>query len=451
MPKTSKKQTPKAPENVTSPEKNEKPGKPYKRYAIMVVITWLLLELLAPVVYNLQSPKSFSRGQIKEALANRTRDGFVIGKDGPNYAGIHVLHPYLGFAKNKEVRRNANSYGLIGESPLLKKAPNTINVAITGGSVALQFFEQQKEYFKKKLAQSAKYRGQKINFVSLALEGYKQPQQLIALSYMLFLGAEYDIVINFDGFNDLVLPIEENLRSKVNPFFPRGWQLYATKGMNPRSALQLGKINQIKLNQIERASLFQNFPLNFSNFTLSLWQMLDQQDENEIRLEYIKLTQMNQNQHKEGHFQSTGPETNYADAEAVYSDVVSRWQGASRQMQALCKAYDIDYYHFLQPNQYLEGSKPLSDKEKQTAVMTGDKNARHPDFLKGQLVNRVYTQMINAGLSLQQNHQIMFADLTRIFEDKKQTLYKDFCCHINSEGNKIIADRMIALLNNASN
>jgi hypothetical protein len=57
------------------------------------------------------------------------------------------------------------------------------------------------------------------------MTGWKQPQQPLALSYFLSLGAKYDVVMNLDGFNELALPFLNNLRAGVYPFFPRLWNL----------------------------------------------------------------------------------------------------------------------------------------------------------------------------------------------------------------------------------
>ncbi len=39
----------------------------------------------------------------------------------------------------------------------------------------------------------------------MAHEGYKQPQQLLVLSYFLSIGQPFDLVINIDGFNEVAL------------------------------------------------------------------------------------------------------------------------------------------------------------------------------------------------------------------------------------------------------
>ena len=47
--------------------------------------------------------------------------------------------------------------------------------------------------------------GRKIDIVRLALPGQKQPQQLMTLAWVQSLGAEFDIVVNLDGYNEAVL------------------------------------------------------------------------------------------------------------------------------------------------------------------------------------------------------------------------------------------------------
>jgi hypothetical protein len=43
---------------------------------------------------------------------------------------------------------------------------------------------------------------------------------------------------------------------------------------------------------------------------------------------------------------------------------VGVWRSCSEQMHALCLLHDIRYFHFLQPNQYVEGSKELTAEER---------------------------------------------------------------------------------------
>ncbi len=51
----------------------------------------------------------------------------------------------------------------------------------------------------------------------------------------------------------------------------------------------------------------------------------------------------------------TGPAYTYTTEDELYNDLVLMWKRSSLQMKALCDANNIRYYHFLQPNQYVEG------------------------------------------------------------------------------------------------
>ena len=61
------------------------------------------------------------------------------------------------------------------------------------------------------LSQLPRFSGKSFRFVRLAIDGNKQPQQLMTLNYLLTLGAEFDIVINLDGVNEASLPGMDNV------------------------------------------------------------------------------------------------------------------------------------------------------------------------------------------------------------------------------------------------
>ena len=51
----------------------------------------------------------------------------------------------------------------------------------------------------------------------------KQPQQLFKLLYLDLLGFQPDVIINYDGFNEIALPFAENLPSNLNAIYPRSF------------------------------------------------------------------------------------------------------------------------------------------------------------------------------------------------------------------------------------
>jgi hypothetical protein len=74
------------------------------------------------------------------------------------------------------------------------------------------------------------------------------------------------------------------------------------------------------------------------------------------------------------------------------------------------------YYHFLQPNQYLSGSKPMSEAEKRVAIQ-----ADHP-YRQG--VETGYPLLIRNGRALKEQG-IPFYNLTGIFKDYPEAIYID--------------------------
>jgi len=129
----------------------------------------------------------------------------------------------------------------------------------------------------------------------------------------------------------------------------------------------------------------------------------------------------------------TGPRVDFSSDAELYDYLVDIWKQSSLQLNRLCEANGIRYYHFLQPNQYVEGSKALTAEERHQAF-TED----HP-YRAG--VEEGYPRLVRAGVELRE-HGVRFVDLTRVFADETASLYVDDCCHFNETGNLLIADRV---------
>jgi len=129
----------------------------------------------------------------------------------------------------------------------------------------------------------------------------------------------------------------------------------------------------------------------------------------------------------------TGPRVDFETDADLYEHLVDIWQRSSLQLDRLCRANGIRYYHFLQPNQYVDGSKLLTADERSQAF-TED----HP-YRAG--VEMGYPLLVRAGVDLSAQG-VRFVDLTRVFIDEESTLYVDDCCHFNEAGNRLIAARV---------
>lgn len=132
---------------------------------------------------------------------------------------------------------------------------------------------------------------------------------------------------------------------------------------------------------------------------------------------------------------ATGPVQTFANDTEADVAAVDLWLRCSVQLHRLVTGDGAVYVHTLQPNQYLPGSKPLSELEA--------KDFHSETVSEGKTISRLYPRMIAAGERLRETG-VRFYDLTSIFEDVPETLYVDWCCHYNAVGNEMLAEHVAA-------
>jgi hypothetical protein len=110
---------------------------------------------------------------------------------------------------------------------------------------------------------------------------------------------------------------------------------------------------------------------------------------------------------------------------------------SSRHMRAACEAAGAVYVHALQPNQHLDGSKPLTLAEEDLVVAA-------PEGLRRE-VQRAYPLLQQGGGILQAEGEHFF-DLTGMFAEWSETLYEDSCCHLNRLGRLLLAETLTGAL-----
>ena len=398
--------------------------------AVALVVAIALLEWASTLVYRHLQDEPFSKQRIRARLtASGTPEALQLGGvDLPSFVENKALHPYLGYVFDREPdSRAVNRFGFRGRSPLLAKSGGELVVAIFGGSVAMSL---PLEILRQELEKFHPYRDRPIAFVNLAMSGYKQPQQLLALSYFLALGARFDVVINLDGFNDVVLPYVDNLPAHVHPSFPRLWHLYSRKGFDRKAVSSYAAIEQARRERARWSVRLAGSSLKSSAFVLTLWDTIDRRKQREISVATAELNRILQD--AEPNFQTSGPLVQGAQFEPLLRETIQLWAGSSRQMASSCRANGIRYFHFLQPNQYVEGSKPMGKVERRTAIAPG----RY-----GELAGHGYPMLIEAGRVLAREG-VPFSDLTRVYESEERAVYVDTCCHFNELGYKILIAEM---------
>jgi hypothetical protein len=306
--------------------------------------------------------------------------------------------------------------------------PHTVAlVAVVGGSVADELVAMSGDVLRSGLAARGAFAGRRVELIDLALGGYKQPQQLLVLATMLSLGGQFDVVINLDGFNEIDLAAD-NLQDGVNPFYPYLWKLHARQAGNTAAAVHLTKASMVRARREDLRRRFARWPVPHSAFLLTLWDLFDQRQEAALRAETLALRKAAAA--SAGSPQQTGPSVRFSDDEEMYFDYAEVWARSSIQMALLCAGFGIRYFHFLQPNQYLPGSKQLTPDEMETGY--------DPGVAETKRIATAYPILRARGISLR-NQGVDFFDLTMLFETEQRTVYSDTCCHLNQLGNDQLA------------
>jgi len=393
----------------------------------------LLLDVAAARLYARYRQRPFVREEIVARLQNGAAPAPAAPAAAANDPRVAnqpvIIHPYFGYVANP-TRAHVNEYGFYGQAPIATRGPDVVLVAVLGGSVADQLVKVAGDVLADSLAQAPRFAGRRVELINLALGGYKQPQQMLVLATLLALGAQFDVVANLDGFNEID-GAKDNQQDGVNPFFPYTWNLHSRQAFDASTMLHMAKADLIRARREDLRRWFAGWPVAHSAFLLTLWDFLDQRQEADLRAETLALRQALAQEALTP--QQSGPAVHFADDDAMYAEYVEVWARASLEMAILCAGYGIEYVHFLQPSQYLPDAKTLTAEERQ--------NAYDPDVADTQRVATAYPMLIERGRDLRRQN-VDFVDLTSLFKDEPRSVYGDTCCHLNELGNHRLAEEI---------
>lgn len=411
----------------------------------LLVLAYCAFEALALAVFlvgegQLFTFRSLRTGQLA-ALQPDTSAG--VAQAG---AGYEILHPYLGFVIDHQPDYQqalqqccgvtANDLGFLDKGDTLRDVDsNQSVVGVFGGSVAFWLSVRAPDVLAEHLGTVPPFRGREISVVRVALGGYKQPQQLQALSYLLAIGARFDAVINIDGFNEVTLAPTEMLSRGVFPFFPRNWATLVDPTPKRDVLLSLARRTGLQDRRRRAASLILKVPFRYNAFLNVAWLHYDRWLAGLVSAVELELQQTKGN---EARFVTTGPTWSYPSGPELYERLANVWMTSSLQMHKLASANGILYFHVLQPNQYLPGSKTLTPDERRYAYR--ETQPYRQGVLEG------YPRLIEAGRELVAEG-VRFVDMTQLFRNVSETVYEDDCCHLTVHGNRIFAaelGRMVA-------
>jgi hypothetical protein len=359
--------------------------------------------------------------------------------------GNEVVHPFLGYVTDPAInelaeRREAGELLVDGQGffsgwgapePV---AEDALRVGVFGGSVAFVMAFAARAELTLGLEGEESSPQRTVSVRVGALGGYKQPQQLMSLAWLLAGGERFDIVINLDGFNDIALAVNDNVAGDINPFYPARWSARLGTYDDPDVVRRIGDLRFTRERRQTWARAFERPGVRWSQTLLATWATIDARFEQRVAEGEAAVREVVR---KERAFQRFGPEVDFGDDDEMYRELAAFWGRSSRAMAVLAEGHGARYYHFLQPNQYLPGSKPLTPREREVAFQDDSPYRR--------LVTEGYPYLREEGARLAAEG-IRFHDLSMLFEHDERDLYVDVCCHLDTAGSQTLAQAIVEVI-----
>lgn len=317
-------------------------------------------------------------------------------------------HPLFGFMREKNL-------SLIGE--LREHHPtNEFRILLLGGSVAEIFgdWTHIETILKQRISA---LRNLDVRLLNLATGGYKQPQQFFILSYLI---DQVDLVINIDGFNELMshdddfyFPLEYPIF--WNRFFSENSFNYGLYTAEASVRLLYQFINFLP-QRFKYLSSSRAYYFFWSNLRIILFNS------------FMRLERLNRDKLNEGRKLMRPPD----DLESGGKEKLSVWKKYQVLSALIARSRNLPYFSFVQPNQYLKGSKPLSSREIQNFI-----NPAWAAFLnpRMKMLSEAADELAKSGLPVK--------NAMWIFKNELQDIYIDSCCHFNDLGNKILENAIL--------
>jgi len=408
--------------------------------AVNLALTFLCIEGLSLAFYFINHKTFFyTRDKSKEPIVTELeRTGVRLDE-----SIIERLHPFFGYVMKqgaftkKEFGLKVNSQGFLSiyDYPFIKQKENQYIIGIFGGSVAHNFVNDEyvTKGFSEKLKKFPEFANREIIVLSFASGGYKQPQQLLILNYFLALGQKFDLIINIDGFNEVALSNLNN-KAQVELGMPSVQHIQPLTGLANNSLSSevmssIIKITETKkqlgetINKLDSCKL----ALCYTITSLHLKQLVESYQKQVIGYDQ-KVKNSNMKDDKNNIVYIPKAKSVLDDAKA-FEKMVATWSESSLMMKQLSAKRKIQYFHFIQPNQYYLTKRVFTEEEKRLYL---NPNSPYSDAVK-----RGYPLLLSKAEDLRKLQLNIFS-ATNVLDDAKETVYQDACCHYNEIGDDLL-------------
>ncbi|MBW2522800.1 MAG: hypothetical protein JRI23_01430 [Deltaproteobacteria bacterium] len=396
----------------------------FGRAGILLVVAWSVLELGTVAGYSLLRAEWFSHDEAQGRRSLRARESTAPA--APLAPAVEVpwdqtLHPYLGYGSPRAL----NAVAQLDDDQAPDAEPFV--VVITGGSVAAQVCWQGRRVLRQRLAELPAARGKTVRVRSLAKGGWKQPQQAIAVLYYLLMRGELALLINLDGHNELVDAARVHEQG-IHPSYPSLWHWLSANTVQPASLRTIGRIGWLRESRRDLARAAGH--LTWSLTATVLWDAADRALDARVQQAQVELARTQAGEAARLPVSRTGPQLELGSRAELLEYSAGIWQRGSLCLRDLVRGAGARYVHFIQPNQYVPGSKPLTEEERRTALdPTNEITAESYRVLRAHAA-----KLSERGVDVH--------SLVGLFSEVDETLYVDRCCHLNRKGNEMIANAM---------
>ena len=378
----------------------------------MLFLTLLALEVMARIAYYAAYGQGYGRAEPDPAVSSAA-------PTPPEFPEPFLIrHPFYGYT------RGSPSHDL-NEIPR-RRREDTVIVGLLGGSVARDVQPFLERALRRYFAANDLSRWPVV--LDFATDGTKQPQQALIVAHILLLGGEFDLIINMDGRNETVSVMRNYFEGSVFPFFPLWWNNRA--GLTAEEILLAGRIAVLRREQARLAAAGATSPRRWS----AVFGLVNRWRQERATAEIIRLNHELATAKSAYNLERYGPRSWLEEERELLPAAARFWHRSSAMLARLAELSGAEYYYFLQPNQYVPDSKPLSAAERELAY--DPRSAEKRSVERGYPLLRAFSRDL-------QSQGVNYFDLTGIFADHPETLYRDVCCHLNYRGNELLAAEMV--------
>ncbi|MFM7735407.1 MAG: hypothetical protein ACKPBU_05415 [Alphaproteobacteria bacterium] len=300
--------------------------------------------------------------------------------------------------------------------------PGEMVVGVFGGSVAESLCSRQRKRLENGLREVASSRGYaSVRVLCFAIVGHREPQGLFAFERY---ADTVDFAIFLEGFNEVVFWSEPGYPAD----FPNValWRPFAN-APSPREVALSGRRDALAEERTRLADSFDLPVVRHSAAAQLAWEVLA------ARLDRARV-ELDVEADEVARAARTGRDPSGFDEARARDRYLVGYEGTLRDAAAIGRRRRVPVLLALQPNQYVDGSKPFTAEEEER--FRGNAAIRRFVAAGWPKLRATWASASGDGVDA--------LDLTDVFAGTGETVYGDDCCHLNDVGNRLLAERLVA-------